>query len=308
MRNDLQLTDYRAVLELHRSLCFRRAAEVLALSPSALSRLITLIEERLGTRLFDRDTRNVTPTAQGAHLAEIAERMLNIADEASAQIEAFLAAREGRLVITGLPSVTAGLLPRLLEAFTKSYPNVELQIIDGLSDSVLRTVKMGKADIGFTAGTVAARSELSFQRLLDDHFVAVGTPSGPLAEDRPYQWSELVAMPFVAMVRGTSVRELIEGTCQRHGEPLAPRFEVSYLATAGALVAQGLGITALPTLTLPMLGVRPLVIRSISDFGAVRRIGVVWRSGHSLSPTAQAFLSIVREQMKVLGPVRPDIG
>lgn len=90
------------------------------------------------------------------------------------------------------------------------------------------------------------------------------------------------------------MRELLDRACTHANLQLEPRFEVSHLATAGALVAQGLGNSALPRLTLPVLASRDLVIRQIEDFGASRRIGLVWRSGRTLSPPARAFLRLVR--------------
>lgn len=293
-RNNLPLDDCRALVLLHKTGRFRAAAEALGVSASSLSRQITRIEERLQTLLFDRDTRNVVPTAQGRVLAEIAERTLIAAENGMAEFQSYLAARHGKLVIAGLPSVTASLLPALLKRFTAEHPNIDLQILDALSDSVLRAVELGQADLGFTAGTVAARGRLSFHRLLDDEFVAVGTRAGPLAEDRPYGWLEILEMPFISMAHGTSVREILDGACQRVSRVLEPRFEVSHLATAGALVAQGLGVTALPTLTLAVLGNRSLVFRAIPDFGSKRRIGLVWRSGRTLSPAAQSFLRLAR--------------
>lgn len=293
-RTNFDLGDCRAVLALSEARSFRLAAEQLSLSPSALSRMVTGLEARIGARLFDRDTRNVTPTEEGRAFAELAERLVNTAEGGAADFTAFLEARRGRLTIAGLPSVTAGLLPDLLERFAAAHPGVDLRILDALSDSVVASVARGEADLGFTAGTVGTRDQLSFQALLDDQFVAVGRTGGLLAEDRAYSLAELLHMPFIAMARGTSVRELLDGACARMGQPLEPRFEVSHLATAGALVAQGLGVSALPRLTLPVLGSRDLLIRPIADFGASRRIGLVWRSGRTLSPPARAFLQLVR--------------
>lgn len=293
-RNNIEIGDYHAALILHQTGSFRAAADAVHLSPSALSRQITRLEDKLGVRLFDRDTRNVRTTSSGRAFAEVAERMLNVAEDGLSEFQAHIAARNGRLTIAGLPSVTAGLLPAVLEHYTKQNPNVDVHIMDALSEAVLRAVEMGEADIGFTAGTVDVRGRLSFQRLLDDEFVAVGTADGPLAENRPYCWDELLEMPFIAMAQGTSVRELMDGACSRAGRKLEPRFEVSHLATAGALIAQGLGISALPTLTLPVLGSEHLVFRSIPDFGAKRCIGLVWRTGRTLSPTAQVFLKLAR--------------
>ncbi|WP_165905398.1 LysR family transcriptional regulator [Rhodovulum euryhalinum] len=294
-RNIPALADFQAVLSLHRAGSFRAAAARLGLSPSALSRQITGLEQRLGTRLFDRDTRNVSATSSGLAFARVAERMLNTVEDGVAEFEAHLSASHGRLTIAGLPSVTAGLLPGLLKSFSRAHPDLDLRIIDALSGPVLEAVETGIADLGFTAGTVSARSRLSFRSLMEDSFVAIGRTDGPLAEDRPYAWAELVEMPFIAMASGTSVRELIDGACARHDRVLSPRFEVAHLATAGALVAEGLGISALPTLTLPVLRTETLVTRPIPDFGARRRIGLVWRSGRSLSPAAARFLAHVRE-------------
>lgn len=294
-RTNLDLSDYKAVMTLAFAASYRAASDELGLSPSAMSRQISSIEERLGVRLFDRDTRNVIPTETGRTLARIAERVLNTALDGAAEFDAHLSARNGHLTIAGLPSVTAGLLPGLLKSFAKEHPDIDLRIMDALSGTVLEAVESGAADIGFTAGTISARSRLAFHPLIDDAFVAVGAPGGPLAENRPYSWEEVSAMPFIAMAKGTSVRELLDGACLRIGKQLTPRFDVAHLATAGALVAEGLGITALPSLTLPVLRTESLILRDIPDFGARRRIGLVRRSGRSLSPAAEAFFNHVRQ-------------
>lgn len=293
-RNKPSLADYYAVATIVDYGSFRAAAERLGLSASALSRQIAALEARQGARLFDRDTRNVVPTASGLAFARVAERAINVIEDGMREFEAHLSARNARLTIAGLPSVTTALLPDLLRGFTAQYPDVDLRIMDGLSDSVLEAVESGAADIGFAAGTVSARRRLDFQPLLNDPFVAIGTEDGPLAEERSYDWSEIVGMPFIAMAEGTSVRELIDGACIRIAVPLSPRFEAAHLATAGALVAAGLGVTALPTLTLPVLDMNVLVRRTIKGFGATRRIGLVRRAGRTLSPAATAFLSFVK--------------
>lgn len=290
MRNTPSLGDYHVALTLHQHGSFRAAAEALGMSPSSLSRQLAALEAQLGVRLFDRDTRNVAPTASGHAFARLAERMLNTAEDVTDEFAAHLSANRGRLTIAGLPSVTAGLLPGLLRSFSETHAGIDLRIIDALSGSVVEAIETGRADIGFTAGTVSARLRLSFHPLLDDHFVAVGAPDGPLADGRSYRMAELVAMPLIAMEVGASVRELLDGACQRNGLAMSPRFEVAHLATAGALVAEGLGITILPTLTLPVLPMERLVQRPVKDFAAKRRIGLVHQAGRSLSPAAKAFL------------------
>ena len=306
-RNDPALADYAAFLAVVEAGSFRAAAERLDQSPSALSRRIAALERGLGTRLLDRHTRRVAITPQGEVFARVAARTLDAARAGLDELRSYLASGQGRLAIAGLPSVTAGLLPPLVERFAERHPDVDLRILDGLSDRVLDAVEGGEADLGFTAGTPTARDRLAFSPLLADEFRAVGRRDGPLRRRRAYAWAEVAAMPFVAMAPGTSVRELVDAACARAGEALEPRFEVSHLATAGALVAQGLGVTALPTLTFGMIGAEGLVFRAIEDFGGTRRIGLVWRAGVTLSPPAKAFLDLAREgsvvarRMRALG-------
>ncbi len=293
-RNNFDLEELRVFFVLARAPGFRAAAEEIGLSASALSRQISRLEARLGARLFNRDTRNVSLTPQGETLLRLAERVLNTAAQAGAEFDAYLAARRGRLTIAGLPSVTAGLLPALVSRFLGAHPDVDVQIKDALSDSVVRAVEQGEADLGFTAGAVETSDRISFRNLLSDRFVAVGAAGGWLAEPRDYAWSELVELPFVAMAPGTSVRVLTDAACSQRNLLFRPRFEVAHLATAGAFVAQGLGVTALPVLTLPVLGAGRLVYRRLVEPELLRQVGVIWRAGHVLSPAALAFLDLVR--------------
>ncbi|WP_346908646.1 LysR substrate-binding domain-containing protein [uncultured Roseibium sp.] len=293
-RNKFDLDELRIFCALARGGGFRAVADDIGLSASALSRQIARLEERLGTRLFNRDTRNVSLTPQGETLLRLAERVLNTATGAGAEFDAYLAARRGRLTIAGLPSVTAGLLPSIVSRFLAEHPDVDVQINDALSDSVIRSIEQGEADLGFTAGAVETSDRISFRNLLSDRFVAVGAAGGTLSERRSYTWSELVGQPFVAMARGTSVRNLTDAACSQLNLLFRPRFEVAHLATAGAFVAQGLGVTALPVLTLPVLRSERLVYRPLTEPDLVRQVGIIWRAGHVLSPAAMAFLDLVR--------------
>jgi DNA-binding transcriptional LysR family regulator len=64
---------------------------------------------------------------------------------------------------------------------------------------------------------------------------------------------------------------------------------VAHLATAGALAAAGLGVAALPSLTLPVLGRSSLVVRELESPRMVRRIGIVQATGRTPLPAAREF-------------------
>lgn len=288
-RINVDLFELQAFARLAERRSFRAAAEELGLSGSALSRLVARIEDKLGARLFDRDTRNVSLTPQGEALRHLTDRILNEATAALTEFDAYLAARRGRLTLAGLPSVTAGVLPEIVARFAALHPEVEVSIIDALSDGVVVAVLEGRADLGFTAGALDSSGRLSFRPLIEDEFVAIGSPNDSPLEDRAHVWRELAERPFIAMARGTSVRALTDAACAQAGLVMRPRFEVSHLATAGALVAAGLGVTALPMLTLPVLGRGPFIVRRLEEPTLVRKIGIVQATGRTPSPSARAF-------------------
>ena len=295
-RINIDLFELQAFVRLAELTSFRAAAEEVGLSGPALSRLVTRVEEKLGARLFDRDTRNVDLTPAGRTLLIAAERILAETEGSLGEFDAFLAARRGRVTLAGLPSVTAGLLPTLVRRFVTAHADVDVRIFDALSDGVVAAVLDGRADLGFTAGAVAATDRLVFRPLIDDAFMGISAADGPLADQRAYDWPELVTHPFVAMASGTSVRSLTETALAQAGLTMRLRFEVSHLATAGALVAEGLGVTALPSLCLPVLGAAPLAVRELRAPRMVRRIGVVYVAGRTLSPAALAFRNLVLEE------------
>jgi LysR family carnitine catabolism transcriptional activator len=292
-RINIDLFELQAFAVLAEVQSFRVAAEEVGLSGPALSRLIVRVEEKLGARLFDRDTRNVRITPQGKRLLDLSHRLLRQTEDELEDYGSYLAARSGRVTLAGLPSITAGLLPKLVSRFVSQHPNVEVRIFDALSDGVVAAVLEGRADLGFTAGAVDASDRLSFRQLFSDPFVAVAGHDGPLSEDRVYRWRELVEHPFVSMSPGTSVRLLTEAAFAQLGIALRPRFEVSHLATAGALVAEGLGVSALPALTLPVLGKAPIIVRQLEEPLTIRRIGLVHAAGRTLSPPARAFHDLI---------------
>ncbi len=291
-RNNLKLDDYRIITAVAEENGYRPASQRLGISPSQLSRQVNHIEGLLGVRLFDRSTRNVLPTPQGRKLIELGKRLLQTAEKVENDFHKYLQKGRGQLSIAGLPSITSALLPALLEEFTTQYANLDVQIHDGLNNRILSLLENGEADLGFSAGTDSTRSQLSFRKLADDPFVVIFKPENELATKESFSWEEVTQLPFIAMSKGTSVREIVESACTLTGTNLSIRYEVSHLSTAGALVAQGLGVTVLPKLTLPSLGNRPLLTRPISNLKLTRDIGAVWPSGVTLSPSAQAFLEL----------------
>ncbi len=126
MRPDIRQLQY--FLAVADELNFTRAAERLDVVQQSLSTAIAQLEALLGIKLFERTTRSVTLTAEGAAWLPYAREALAAADRAAEAAQDLAAGRAGRLRV-GL-AATAGLdvTPRLLRAFAERFPRVELAI------------------------------------------------------------------------------------------------------------------------------------------------------------------------------------
>lgn len=152
---------------------FSAAGRKLGLSPSAVSKLVTRIEDRLGTPLFVRSTRTLQLTPEGAVYLERARRILSDIDETE------------RLIATGADVVPRGklrvsasvafgeccLLP-LVSKFFALYPQVELDI--SLSDAVIDLVDE-RTDVAIRSGPLRD-SALKARKLLESRRVIVASP------------------------------------------------------------------------------------------------------------------------------------
>ena len=290
-RINLSLFEIEVFLQVDRLRSFRAAAEALGMSQPAVSRAVARAEGRLGVRLFDRNTRSVEPTPQGREFAAIAGRLIGDLRSSLDDLGDYFRSARGRVAVAGLPSVTAGLLPPVIDRFRRSHPGVSVGVIDTLLDGVVGAVLSGEADLGIAGRP--ANDKVEFTRILSDRFVAILRQDHPLARASAVTWADLAGYPFVAMSRITSVRPLTDRGFAQAGVAVEPEFEVSHLATAGALVAAGLGVTALPVLTLPVLAHPALTTRLLQGPEVTRDIGVLTRSGRTLSPAAAAFRDTV---------------
>ena len=308
-RTSLDTFELHAFVRLAELASFRATADEIGLSGPALSRMIARIEGRAGARLFDRNTRNVTLTPQGLRFLGLARRVLLETQEALDDFGAYLSARRGRVSMAGLPSVLAALLPPTIARFSRERPEVDIQIIDALSNQVAAAVIEGRADLGCAAAPVEGAERLEITPLLVDEFLAVSAPTDPLLQARRnYSWTELCDMPFVAIAPGTSVRTLIDGALAQQGLNLQPRFDVTHLATAVALVMQGLGVTALPSLSLQMVNALPLTLRPLVGPRVTRRIGIITAKGRTLSPAALSLMEAVLHDARLRGDVESADG
>jgi DNA-binding transcriptional LysR family regulator len=200
---------------------FAPAARRLGLSPSAVTRLVAALEERLGARLLQRTTRSVTLTDAGARYLERARRILAEVAEAEAAAQAERTTPIGRLTVTG-PNVFGRLhVAPLMSAFLAKYPGVTADLI--LSDRMVNLVEDG-IDLAVRIGVLDDSSDIA-RTAGSTRRVVVASPKYLAGRKRPRTPADLARHDIIQF---TAISPTPEWRFYRGGETvrvsLTPRY------------------------------------------------------------------------------------
>lgn len=281
--NDLQA--FRAVVELG---SFRKAADSINISQPALSRRIDKLEEALGVRLFERTTRSVSLTTVGRVFAPSAEQLLDDLDVALLGIRDVASSRLGHVTIACVPSVAYYFLPSVIARYRTRYPKIRVKLLDSSANEVLGAVISGEADFGVSF-VGSQETEVEFNVLLQERFVAACRRDHPLARKKRVSWSELYEHEYVSVDKTSGNRLLLDQALTGVGPRVPSVCETRHVTTMLGLVEAGLGVAAVPSMAMPSPDHPVLTSVPLVDPVVTRRVGIVKRRGRQLTPAALAF-------------------
>lgn len=240
----MELGQLEAFIEAARRGNFRQAAEALFISQPSLSARISLLERELGERLFERLGRGVRLTPAGRLFLPYAERALETLRQGREALAAARRAAAGTLQVGCARVIGTYVMPDILTAFRRRYPQVEVHIRTGRSSEVLQLVVDQTIHIGLAR---ALHHPLVWtQRLYDEEVVLVTHPAHPFARAGVATVQQVAEEPLILYDRGSSYFVLIEQVCHEAG--IIPRVEMvlDSVEATKRMVERGLGISFLP--------------------------------------------------------------
>jgi DNA-binding transcriptional LysR family regulator len=278
---------------------FHRAAANLNLSQTALSHRMKKLEDDLGIKLLTRTTRHVALTPAGVELLPKARRLMADISTSFEELRLQGKARQEKLTIGCLPTIAVHYLPPLLGRLRKSFPDLNVRVLDNSKLEIAEKVQSGEAEFGITI-VAADRWDLEITPLMKEPFVLVCPKAHPLAQQKAVSWSSLKGEPLVRVSTQTGNRQLIDDALGPRREEMSWRYEVQHIVSALGLVRAGLGLTVVPQLAVNVEESPGLVAVPLRNPSISRTLGVVARRGVPLSPAADALLALLRRQMKGL--------
>ena len=283
---------------------FTRAAEHCHVSQSTFSGMIQRLEDEVGTRLFDRDTRNVALTPEGELFAEAARHLVNDIQWTFSDLQDYVSKKKGRVGIAVLPSIAGGWLPPVIAEYRRLYPGIAIEIHDVLSDRCIELLQQGQIDIALAAPN-SSLDEYATEHFYTDHFYLICRHDHPIASRPIVSLSDLRGCEFIRLARTTSVHQHIVNAIGATGVS-SSSFEVVNLSTVAGLIVAGLGISLLPELTLSHFRHPDLAVVPLEPPGISRPIYTIMRKDKPLSIAAQAMLELFRNRKPTNGEADTD--
>lgn len=271
---------------------FSRAAEACMVSQPSLSQQIIKLEHELGKPLFERLGRQVRLTDAGRLLKERVDQVMAILDDAKSRI--CDDPNSGRLTIAAIPSIAPYYLPGVLEGFRRVAPQVQLEVVEDITQVSLRRLSDGEVDLAILALPIN-HNALHLEPLFTEELLVVMPMSHPLASKARLTIKDLTDEPFLLLNDSHCLTHNALSFCERKNfQPLITS-RISQLTTLQELVGLGQGISLIPRMARD-LDISPTrVYRSLSGEKPTRSIVLAWHKQRFQSRVFQRFVEWMKQ-------------
>ena len=287
-----QLTYFVAVAETG---SFSRAAERCNIAQPSLSQQIQKLEQELGEPLFDRLTRRVVLTDAGRSLLPRATTILAELQDIKHSMNQEADSSRGMLNVGFIPTMAPFVLPKVIQRFSKEFPQARLAVHEDLTESLVRELVDGKLDVGITSAPIHNKL-IRTQELLTEPLWVASSKKHDIITSADIHIKELDDFPFIALSEMHCLGEQVQSFCYQQHLELKIVCHTSQLATVQNCVALGLGISLVPR-ALAMSDIsKQVVYRELSDATPQRKIAAATHVERTQSFLARKFIEMVREE------------
>jgi len=198
---------------------FKKAAEKLYISQSAVSLQIQNLERQLNTPLFYRDKRKARLTETGQLLIKYCERILSLCDETCRALDELHTLQSGSLIIGASQTTGTYLMPRLIGIFKNKYPQISIELQVYSTRKVSWGVANGNIDLAVVGGEVPQelQKDLRITSYAEDELALILPLSHPFSTLEFIQKEDLYRIRFIALNAQSTIRNVIDNTLIQHG-------------------------------------------------------------------------------------------
>jgi DNA-binding transcriptional LysR family regulator len=286
------ISSLRLVLKILQTGKLTTAASQLHMSQSAASHALSTLEAQIGAPLFLREWEGLRLSEAGQKLLPYIEGVLEKLDGIRAEIAGLANLGTGTLRLAAVSSLLATILPPVLREYAVRFPGVELSVFEGTHEEVRAWILTGIAHIGFTG---LPAEGIAAEEIAQDEWLAL-VPSREFPGKTSIPLRELVQGKF--LMPGGGCEQPIQRIFSSAGIEILEQLTVKQIPTIQAMVAQQLGVSLVPSLSVRSIrGCRTLKLKP----RLFRKIAMV-RSANSVpTPAQEAWMSLIKTHMRQSG-------
>jgi DNA-binding transcriptional LysR family regulator len=286
----------RVFVSVFKNRSFTAASRELHLSQPTVSEHVRVLEEELGTRLFDRAGRRVIPTREADHIYSLAIDILQRMDDLRQALGRFKGEIKGTLKIGASTIPGTYLIPPLAAGFKARYPETSFQVVVNDSRTIAEMVAGHELLLG-VIGTRIERGGLQYAPFMDDELVLAARPG--LLGKRSVTPARLGEIPFLIREEGSGTRKTAEARLREKGVDPADLDVVAVLGSTASVkeaVRAGLGASIISRLAvkeeIEAGTIQEIRIRGIS---MKRTLYIITHRRRTLPRHYAAFLDYLRD-------------
>ena len=215
---------------------FHKAADLIGLTPSAISHAVSSMEKELGFSIFTRKKAGVTLTSYGEHLMPYVNAVLNSEESLQQAVAEFNGLKQGTVKVGVFSSVCTSWMPDIIKSFSELYPAIEIEVFQGTYDDVSYWIRNGIVDFGFLSTSSAG--DLHIEPFYRD----------PLLCSEEMTISEMAKLRFVVQRESTDAD--IQNYMKQNHLDIQTRYHVVDDLSTVVMVAAGFGICIMPELVM----------------------------------------------------------
>ena len=281
------------------TLHFKKASEKCAVSQSALSTAITEMEKQLGFQVFERDNKKVLVTPIGQQFLEKARDIRLLIDDIEHMSQTLKAPLSFPMSIGTIPTIGPYLLPRVLPAVRKQYPDFQLKIVEEQSHVLVEQVRSGEIDTAILALPYDTEGLLTFEFLQED-FYWVSHRDDPLAKLTVISSDEIKDARLMLLEDGHCLKDHALAACKLPSSKTDNLLASTSLHMLVQMVAGHMGSTLVPEMALDQLisGNEELIASHLDEPGPHRRIAFITRPNYPGVKSIELLIDLFTKALK----------
>lgn len=299
-----QLRVFCAVYELKN---FTLAADAMHMTQSAVSKVCAELEAEVGIPLFERTTRRVEPCDGTAEFYAHAQDILGSLRAAERSVRGMRDLESGSVSFSASPMMIFALLRPVIAQFHRAHPKISLALHELSTEETVEFVRTAKSDFGLLSYT-GHDPQLSARVVLRQP-IQLAVPQGhALSDAQDVAWTELARHQHITLRSAYSVRHTIDRMLKSRGLLLPSAIQAGTLASALALVREGLGVALIPSYASPVAREMGLLVLDVGGAEPeLHALSLLTRRDAKLSLAAKAFEQVLDDYLLPLS-VPPSLG